>query len=127
MNSRLLMTVTASILLLGSAGAALAQSTSTVGAGFGSVGASGSSGVVGTGGSAAAGGASATSLGLGGQSDCERSARNPGSREGRSGSAARLRRGTVVLPRTLGLARLRGRGHLVLAHIHQAAQLVATA
>jgi hypothetical protein len=68
MNSRLLMTVTASILLLGSAGAALAQSASTVGTGVGSVGASGSSGVFGTGGSADAGGTSATSLGLGAQS-----------------------------------------------------------
>jgi hypothetical protein len=68
MISRFPMTVAAAALLVGSAAAGFAQSSSTIGTGAGSVGASGSNGVVGTGGSAAAGGTSASSLGLGAQS-----------------------------------------------------------
>src|SRR5437763_6902300 len=68
MTSRFAISAAAAILLLGTAGAAFAQSASTVGTGAGSAGASGSSGVAGTGGSAAAGGTAASGLGLGAES-----------------------------------------------------------
>jgi hypothetical protein len=69
MTNRFVVSAAAAMLLLGTAGAAVAQSASTVGTGAGSAGASGSSGTVGTGGSAAAGGTSASSLGLGAESN----------------------------------------------------------